>query len=544
MRKARLAALGGPVCRAPTGRTGGGRRSKIRLVEEAPVSIRLVEGRILLRQQVVAAVPVPRSWNPAPADSPDPFPGCRPDAELMPDLMPDLSSTPATELARRIAAREISAVEVMKAHLARIREVNPRLNAIVTLLPEDTLLREAEAADAKVATGDALGPLHGLPVAHKDLTLTRGIRTTFGSPIFADFVPEEDALIVERLRAAGAITIGKTNTPEFGAGSQTFNPVFGPTRNPWDETKTCGGSSGGAAVALATGMVPIADGSDYGGSLRNPASFCGVVGLRPSPGRVPVWPNETPWFPIPVQGPMARSAADAALMLSAIAGPDPRAPLSLPEPGDVFRSPLDRDFRGTRVAWSADFGGIPFDPRIPAALAPARGALEAVGCAVEDAAPDMSGAAVAFDRWRGLVLRTQLGPAARPPPGGHERHGHLEHRAGQGPHRSGARRGHPPLDGAPPSPPRVPHPLRILRSARLPGAAVRPHAAVSHGSRRGPDEDLHRLDGVLFVGVASRLAGDLGSGGPHPGRTPRRPPDRRPRPRRLRRPPTRARPGA
>ena len=222
--------------------------------------------------------------------------------------MSELCSTPATELARRLAGREVSAVEVMKAHLARIHDVNPGLNAIVTLLPEERLLAEAEKADRAVAAGDPLGPLHGLPVAHKDLTLTRGIRTTFGSPIFADFVPEEDALIVERLHAAGAITIGKTNTPEFGAGSQTFNPVFGPTRNPWDPSKTCGGSSGGAAVALATGMVPIADGSDYGGSLRNPASFCGVVGLRPSPGRVPVWPNETPWYPVPVQGPMARSA--------------------------------------------------------------------------------------------------------------------------------------------------------------------------------------------------------------------------------------------
>ena len=324
--------------------------------------------------------------------------------------MADLCSASAVELARRIASREVSAVEVMKAHLARIHDRNPRLNAVVTLLPEERLLAEAERADRAVAAGDPPGPLHGLPVAHKDLTLTRGIRTTFGSPIFADFVPEEDALIVERLRAAGAITIGKTNTPEFGAGSQTFNAVFGPTRNPWDETKTCGGSSGGAAVALATGMVPIADGSDYGGSLRNPASFCGVVGLRPSPGRVPVWPDETPWFPVPVQGPMARSAADAALMLSAIAGPDLRAPLSLPESGEVFRRPLDRDFRDVRVAWSADFGGIPFDPRVPAALAPARTALGEIGCAVEDDAPDMSGAAVAFDRWRAWYFELNWGP--------------------------------------------------------------------------------------------------------------------------------------
>ena len=324
--------------------------------------------------------------------------------------MSDLCSAAAGELARLIATREASAVEVMRAHLARIEEANPRLNAIVTLLPEATLLGEAAKADAAVAAGDPLGPLHGLPVAHKDLTLTRDIRTTFGSPIFADFVPEEDALIVERLRAAGAITIGKTNTPEFGAGSQTFNAVFGPTRNPHDETKTCGGSSGGAAVALASGMVPIADGSDYGGSLRNPASFCGVVGFRPSPGRVPAWPDETPWFPVPVQGPMARSAADAALMLSAIAGPDPRAPLSLPEPGDAFRRPLGRDFGGVRVAWSTDFGGVPFDPRVPAALAPARGGLERLGCQVEEADPDMDGADIAFDRWRAWYFELNWGP--------------------------------------------------------------------------------------------------------------------------------------
>ena len=324
--------------------------------------------------------------------------------------MNDLCEARAGDLVRRIAAREVSSVDVMRAHLRRIEEANPRLNAIVTLLPEDALLRRAENADRAVAAGDALGPLHGLPVAHKDLTLTRGIRTTFGSAIFADFVPDEDALIVERLRAAGAITIGKTNTPEFGAGSQTFNPVFGPTRNPWDESKTCGGSSGGAAAALAAGMIPIADGSDYGGSLRNPASFCGVVGLRPTPGRVPGWPDETPWFPLPVQGPMARNAADAALMLSAIAGPDPRAPLSLSDPGAVFRRPLDRDFDGVRVAWSAGFGGLPFDPAVSAALAPARAALEALGCAVEDAEPDTSGADVAFERWRAWYFEVNWGP--------------------------------------------------------------------------------------------------------------------------------------
>ena len=324
--------------------------------------------------------------------------------------MPDICSLSAVELARLIAGRRISAVEVMRAHLDRIAARNPRLNAIVTLLPAGVLLGEAEKADRAAAAGEPLGPLHGLPVAHKDLTLTRGIRTTFGSPIFAEFVPDEDALIVERLRAAGAITIGKTNTPEFGAGSQTFNAVFGPTRNPWDESRTCGGSSGGAAAALAAGMVPIADGSDYGGSLRNPASFCGVAGLRPTPGRVPAWPDAAPWFPVPVQGPMARSAADLALMLSAIAGPDRRVPLALSEPGSEFRRPLDRDFQGVRVAWSMDFGGVPFDPAVPAALAPARGMLAGLGCDLEDDGPEMDGAAVAFDSWRAWFFELTWGP--------------------------------------------------------------------------------------------------------------------------------------
>src|SRR5205814_1182627 len=189
--------------------------------------------------------------------------------------------------------------------------------------------------------GDDVGPLHGLPIAHKDLQLTKGIRTTFGSPIFAEFVPDEDSLLVERLKRAGAITVGKTNTPEFGAGSQTFNPVFGATLNPYDLTKTCGGSSGGAAAALACGMLPIADGSDMGGSLRNPASFCNVVGLRPSPGRVPSWPAAMAWSTLSVDGPMARSVADVALLLSAMAGPDRRSPIALGDAGRAFAAPLD-----------------------------------------------------------------------------------------------------------------------------------------------------------------------------------------------------------
>src|SRR6266851_7403851 len=251
----------------------------------------------------------------------------------------------ATELARRIRLKDLSCQEVMATHLTQIERVNPQVNAIVTFLPEQALER-ARAADEALARGAEVGSLYGLPIAHKDLVLTKGIRTTFGSPIFSDFVPEQDEIIVERLRNAGAITVGKTNTPEFGAGSQTYNSVFGETLNPYDLSKTCGGSSGGAAVALACGMLPLADGSDLGGSLRNPASFCNIVGLRPSPGRVPSWPAADAWSTLSVDGPMARTVADVALMLSAIAGPDPRSPIALGTPGATFSAPLDRDFDG------------------------------------------------------------------------------------------------------------------------------------------------------------------------------------------------------
>ena len=314
----------------------------------------------------------------------------------------------ATELAHRIRARELSAREVMDAHLAQIDRLNPAVNAIVTLLPEQAMAH-ARAADEALARGEEVGPLHGLPVAHKDLVPAKGIRTTSGSPIFKDFVPDEDALIVERLKKAGAITIGKTNTPEFGAGSQTYNEVFGETLNPYDTSKTCGGSSGGAAVALACGMQPIADGSDTGGSLRNPASFCNVVGFRTSPGRVPVWPNQSGWFPISVQGPLARTVGDAALMLSAIAGPDPRSPIAIAEPGALFRRPLERDFAGIRVAWSRDLGELPVDPRVTAVIDGQRHVFESLGCIVEDGEPDFSDADEAFKVWRAWRFEQRLG---------------------------------------------------------------------------------------------------------------------------------------
>jgi amidase len=308
---------------------------------------------------------------------------------------PDICFLTATELVRLIRVKELSAREVMEAHLARIEHVNPQVNAIVTLLPEQAM-KQARAADETLAHGEEVGPLHGLPVAHKDLVPTRGVRTTFGSLIFRDFVPDEDALIVERLKEAGAISIGKTNTPEFGTGSQTYNEVFGETLNPYDPGKTCGGSSGGAAVALACGMVPIADGSDMGGSLRNPASFCNVVGFRPSLGRVPTWPDVAAWFSLSVEGPMARTVEDAALMLSVVAGPDPGSPISIDEPGSIFARPLERNFGRVRIAWSRNLGELPVDPRVTAVLDDQRHVFEDLGCVVEDAEPDFAGADEVF----------------------------------------------------------------------------------------------------------------------------------------------------
>jgi amidase len=320
----------------------------------------------------------------------------------------DLCFLTATELVRRIRGKELSAAEVMAAHLKRIEGVNPALNAIVTL-HADEALASARRADEAQARGAELGALHGLPVAHKDLFLTRGMRTTFGSPIYKDFVPDEDSLVVERQRRAGAISVGKTNTPEFGAGSQTFNEVFGVTRNPYDPTKTCGGSSGGAAVALACGMVALADGSDLGGSLRNPANFCNVVGLRPSIGRVPDWPTQDAWNTLAVAGPMARTVEDVALFLSVLAGPDARDPLSLDDDGTRFRRLPPRDFEGTRIAWSADLGGLPVDPAVTAVLESQRSAFAAAGCVLEEASPDLDGANEVFQTLRGVVFAHAFG---------------------------------------------------------------------------------------------------------------------------------------
>ena len=320
--------------------------------------------------------------------------------------MPDeICTLTATQLAARLRTKELSARQVLDAHLRQIALVNPKVNAIVTLV-EDDAREVALRADNAAVRGEFLGPLHGLPIAHKDLAETKGIRTTFGSPIFADYVPNFSTLLVERAQAAGAITIGKTNTPEFGAGSQTFNRVFGSTKNPWDLSKTCGGSSGGAAVALACGMLPLADGSDFGGSLRNPAAFCSVVGFRPSPGRVPNVPSLNAWSPLSVVGPMARTVEDVALFLSAIAGPDPRAPLSI---HDRFAQPLRRDCKNLRIAWCPDFAGLPFDSHITEVIQAQRAKFEHLGCITEDANPDFAGADESFKTLRALSFFLQLG---------------------------------------------------------------------------------------------------------------------------------------
>lgn len=303
--------------------------------------------------------------------------------------MSDLCFTPATRLARLYRTRQASPLEVMQAVLARIDRVNPSLNAYVTVARE-AALRSARQATVALRRRATLPPLFGIPVSIKDLTPTRGIRTTWGSKIFEHHVPTEDALVVQRLRAAGAIVVGKTNTPEFGAGGNTFNAVFGPTRNPWNPALTCGGSSGGAAVALATGMGPLAQGSDLGGSLRTPAAFCGVVGFRTTPGLVPVWPSELAWDSLAVAGPMARTVADVALMLSVIAGPDDRAPLSYAVDTRAFlRAVRKPSIRGWRVAWTPDLNGLtPVDAEVARVAEEATRVFRALGAKVTAASPD------------------------------------------------------------------------------------------------------------------------------------------------------------
>lgn len=309
--------------------------------------------------------------------------------------LPSLSATRQREL---LARGEISPVELIRACLDRIEEVNPRLNAICTL--SERALDDARALERTPAA--ARGLLWGLPAGIKDVTPVAGMRTTYGSPMYADHVPAEDALIVRRLRAAGAIIMGKTNTPEFAAGGNTFNEVFGRTRNPWDPSLSAGGSTGGGAAALATGMISLAEGTDLGGSLRIPASFCGVFGLRPSPGLVPTYPTDWPWDTLQVSGPMARRAEDVALVLQAVAGPSPLAPLCAPTRGRNFVDSAARGpAEGIRIAYCPDIAGIGVDAAIERVCRDAAFALTDAGAAVEAIELDLSWAFAPFLALRG-----------------------------------------------------------------------------------------------------------------------------------------------
>ena len=313
----------------------------------------------------------------------------------------DLCLRPARDLAALVGSRALSAAELLSAHLEQIDRLNPRVNAVCTLDAEGAAAAAARLDDA-LAAGTEPGLLAGLPVVVKDLVDVAGMPTTRGSPIYRDAVADHDDLMVQRMRAAGAIIVGKSNVPEFGAGSHTFNTVFGVTRNPYDLGRSAGGSSGGGAAALTCGMVAVADGSDYGGSIRNPPNFNSVVGLRPTPGRVPRLPAGDPWETLSVTGPMGRTVADAALLLSVIAGPDRRDPTSICEPGALFAHVASRSLKGCRVAYSRDLGMLPVEPAVTETIERGLPLLADLGCLVEEAHPDLTGGAEAFDTIRAL----------------------------------------------------------------------------------------------------------------------------------------------
>ncbi|WP_283135201.1 amidase [Rhizohabitans arisaemae] len=327
----------------------------------------------------------------------------------------DLPGKSAVELAALLRHGEVSAVEVLDAHLTRIAEQNPVVNAVCTL-SEERARAEARRADDRRARGEYLGALHGLPILHKDLTETAGVRTTYGSAAFADNIPAEDSVIVARAAKAGAVMLGKTNTPQFGTGGHTRNALFGTTVNPYDPARSAGGSSGGSAAALATGMAPLATGSDMGGSLRIPAAFCNVVGFRPSPGLVPLLPTSMDWFPYVVVGPMARSVNDLALLLSAIAGPDESAAISIESGGDRFAPPINGAVSKLRVAWAPRIAGLPVDGDVRAVLDRLGKVVAGLGCETVADEPDLSGAEEAFRTWRAWYYATNFATLLRERP--------------------------------------------------------------------------------------------------------------------------------
>lgn len=310
----------------------------------------------------------------------------------------------ARNIAALIQSKQLSVREVVEAHLKQIEAINPKVNAIVSLDAE-AALEEADRRDEQLAKNERVGRLHGIPIAIKDTHHAKGFPTTYGSTVFKDYYPDRDEILVERLRAAGAIIIGKTNVPEFAAGAHTFNNVFGVTRNPYNLNRTAGGSSGGAAVAVATGMIPLADGSDFGGSCRFPAAFNNVVGLRTSPGRVPIEEKKALYSPLNVHGPIARTVEDVAFMLSVIAGPDVRSPLSIEESGDMFLSPLEIDMRGLKIAWSSDLGGsLLVDRDVKETFEKQVKIFADLGCHLEEDWPDLSDANYVFQTLRAFEM--------------------------------------------------------------------------------------------------------------------------------------------
>ena len=344
--------------------------------------------------------------------------------------MSDPTALDALALSQALAARQLSCRELMQATLARIERLNPTYNAIVSLQDGDALLAQADARDAQLARGERLGWMHGLPIAIKDLVATKGIRTTLGSPLLREFVPSEDSTMVARIKAAGAIVIGKTNTPEFGLGSQTYNTVFGATRNVYDPTRTSGGSSGGAAVAVALRLLPVADGSDMMGSLRNPAGFNNICALRPTWGRVPAGPAPEMYLgQLSTDGPMARTVPDLAALLAVQAGRALTAPLSLGDDPQVFAAPLQAHASGLRIGWLGDLGGrLPFEDGVLDLCRDALGAFEALGCTIDDVLPAFPFdklwdawctlrhwlvAGRQMDHYRDERRRTQIKPEAR-----------------------------------------------------------------------------------------------------------------------------------
>ncbi len=327
--------------------------------------------------------------------------------------MDDLLELSAVEMLARLRTKEVSSRELVQAHLDRIEAVNPIINAVVTVDAEGAL-KAADRADRQTLAGEPVGLLHGLPMTHKDTHRTAGMRTTQGSQVFKSHVPEKDDLIIERLRRAGVVSTGKNNVPEFGAGSHTFNEVFGTTTNPYAPDRSAGGSSGGLAAAVAARIQPLGEGSDMGGSLRIPASFCNVVGFRPSYGVIPMPSPVDAWQWLGRTGPMARTIEDIALFMCAVAGPAPELPLSAPLTGASFTEPLEVDMTGVRIGWSPDFGiGIPVERAVLKVLEAQLQVFEDMGAVVEEASIDFSEADAVFNATRAMAFAAGLGDLVR-----------------------------------------------------------------------------------------------------------------------------------